>query len=569
MSGCTALTSLISDDCQLTTLDLSDCTALTELYCYNNQIKGDAMDALIESLPTLPYGGMFAVVATGGVNEQNVCTAVQAAAATEKNWYVHAYDSKEGAFYQYQGLVMVDEKHFPDANFRSYVSSTYDKNSDGVLSDAEIAEVTTMDVSEKGISDLTGINFFQYLTLLSCYRNQLTTLDVSGCTALTNLYCNYNQLTTLNVSGCTALRYLYCYGNQISGNQMGALVASLPTVTNGDFHVIDTSIYASEQNVCTVQQVATAKAKGWTVYDFNFGNDTEYAGSDYIEYIEIIRPGKDNIIIDNNNVDDLEQVLKSEGSMTAGSITFDPETYKLTIQDVKISGEVAFVKMVNDKFIPIGMITVEVLGDNEIASNEAEGGAIWAESSEGITFTGSGTLKTIGESSFCGFGAISYDVEGSCSIIIDGPTIEAQGVYDGLYLASYGDANFEMKSGRLKTTATGTADQCFPALIGTMTAGKTVTCKAGALDIEGWQWVDVASTFGLSDGKILVLADAEGNPTKGTATLADEATVGIGVHTYAPNTGNNPCYDLQGRRLTTAPTQKGLYIVGGRKIVVK
>ena len=54
------------------------------------------------------------------------------------------------------------------------------------------------------------------LILLRCYTNQLTSLDVSGCTALTGLSCDNNKLTSLNVSGCTALTELYCYNNQLT-----------------------------------------------------------------------------------------------------------------------------------------------------------------------------------------------------------------------------------------------------------------------------------------------------------------------------------------------------------------
>ena len=54
------------------------------------------------------------------------------------------------------------------------------------------------------------------VTDLHCSENQLTSLDVSGCTALTELRCSENQLTNLNVSGCTALTKLYCFSNQLT-----------------------------------------------------------------------------------------------------------------------------------------------------------------------------------------------------------------------------------------------------------------------------------------------------------------------------------------------------------------
>ena len=54
------------------------------------------------------------------------------------------------------------------------------------------------------------------LTELKCNDNQLTSLDVSSCTALTTLDCYRNKLTSLNVSGCTALKELKCYDNQLT-----------------------------------------------------------------------------------------------------------------------------------------------------------------------------------------------------------------------------------------------------------------------------------------------------------------------------------------------------------------
>ncbi len=51
---------------------------------------------------------------------------------------------------------------------------------------------------------------------LNCYYNNLTSLNVSGCTALTELNCYQNNLTSLNVSGCTALTDLNCSRNDLT-----------------------------------------------------------------------------------------------------------------------------------------------------------------------------------------------------------------------------------------------------------------------------------------------------------------------------------------------------------------
>ncbi|WP_304291062.1 leucine-rich repeat domain-containing protein [Porphyromonas uenonis] len=53
------------------------------------------------------------------------------------------------------------------------------------------------------------------VTYLDCYNNSLTSLDLSGCIALTTLGCNINQLTSLDVSKNTALTVLNCSRNQL------------------------------------------------------------------------------------------------------------------------------------------------------------------------------------------------------------------------------------------------------------------------------------------------------------------------------------------------------------------
>ena len=96
------------------------------------------------------------------------------------------------------------------------------------------------------LTSLQGIEYFESLTELVCYYNQLTSLDVSAntaltvldCssntltsldvranTALTKLYCQNNQLTSLDVSGCTALTYLNCGSNQLTSLDVSANTA--------------------------------------------------------------------------------------------------------------------------------------------------------------------------------------------------------------------------------------------------------------------------------------------------------------------------------------------------------
>jgi len=89
---------------------------------------------------------------------------------------------------------------------------------DNQLTSLDVNGCTTLTKLNCGRNQLTSLNVSGYTALLelSCDMNQLTSLSVSGCTALTKLSCDINQLTSLNVRGCTALPSLICYFQQLT-----------------------------------------------------------------------------------------------------------------------------------------------------------------------------------------------------------------------------------------------------------------------------------------------------------------------------------------------------------------
>ena len=111
--------------------------------------------------------------------------------------------------------VTIDNTNFPDANFRTVVKK-FDTNQDSSLSDTEIAAVKKINCSNKGITNLKGIEYFTSLNILWCTDNQLTALDVSENTALTKLNCCFNKLISLDVSKNTALTILECNANRLT-----------------------------------------------------------------------------------------------------------------------------------------------------------------------------------------------------------------------------------------------------------------------------------------------------------------------------------------------------------------
>ena len=331
----TALISLNCSDNQLTALDLSkntalevlDCsnnylnaldvsknTALKELYCYCNWIRDEDMLALVNSLHQ--NGGTLCAYAT--TNDENEMTTPRVADAKAKNWQVKAWDGSK--YVDYAGIFAVDvnEKNFPDAAFRNYVSTLDANPKNGYLDEGEIDFTKRIEVSSMNITSLKGIEHFPALLYLKCDGNQLADLDVSKNTALIELDCSNNKLTAIDVSNNTALTILDCYDNQLtaldvsantaleylncsnnkltaldmthntsleqldcSGNNirkgMQALVSSLPQ-NNGTFLVYNSA--ANDGNRITTEQVDAASEKGWMV--------AHWDGTDWCLYVGIL-----------------------------------------------------------------------------------------------------------------------------------------------------------------------------------------------------------------------------------------------------------------------------------------
>ena len=114
------------------------------------------------------------------------------------------------------GPVYITDANVPDKTFREYLLKQFDKDGNGVLTPAERYAVTEIDVENKYISNLSGLQFFPNLKVLNCSHNRLTKLDVSKNTVLQELVCWENQLTSLDVSQNTALQELNCGHNRLT-----------------------------------------------------------------------------------------------------------------------------------------------------------------------------------------------------------------------------------------------------------------------------------------------------------------------------------------------------------------
>ena len=95
------------------------------------------------------------------------------------------------------------------------------------LTSLDVSKNTALTWLDCGGNNLTSLDVSKNtaLTELDCYDNNLTSLDVSKNTALTDLFCRENNLTSLNVSGCTALTELDCYDNNLTSLNVSGCTA--------------------------------------------------------------------------------------------------------------------------------------------------------------------------------------------------------------------------------------------------------------------------------------------------------------------------------------------------------
>ena len=139
----------------------------------------------------------------------------------------------------------------PDPNFEQALIELgidSDGQINGQMYTDDAVGVVDLDVNNRNISDLTGIEAFIDLSNLGCTDNHITSLDLSGNLKLKNLICNYNQLTSINVSQNLELLELYCGGNQLSTIDLGnnGLLERLDCYSN-NFEDIDLSKLANLQ----------------------------------------------------------------------------------------------------------------------------------------------------------------------------------------------------------------------------------------------------------------------------------------------------------------------------------
>ena len=316
----------------LSSLDVSNNTQLETLYCHGNNLSTLALDDIFCALPDRrgKTNGWIKPVYSNSLSDNAIVLATNKANAINKNWKVQYYKDKTdipattgtyvcGSSSQlnmdsYITLTVTDGQAIK-LDFRAAAAGTpvrivsgsntqditvgrgwYNNNipstytvTAGASTMTVYGDIIGFDCSSNG-ANLTSLDpsHNTQLTELWCGSNQLTTLDVSKNTQLTKLECSINHLISLDVSKNTQLTYLdcfsnslssldvsqntqltdlYCYDNQLSTAALDSIYCALPDRTGVEAGKIVPIVNASSSNAATVAATtkSNATSKNWKV----------------------------------------------------------------------------------------------------------------------------------------------------------------------------------------------------------------------------------------------------------------------------------------------------------------
>jgi len=151
-------------------------------------------------------------------NGTGVFTSYVSGISNGNTYYVRAYaTNNNGTGYGNElSFSTPYEVNIPDNNFEStLIQLGYDDVMDGVVLSTNISNVDSLDLGNKGIYDLTGIEGFTSLKILLCNNNPFQLLDLTSNTALEKLnFGNNSSLSNLNISNLSLLEeisFLNCF----------------------------------------------------------------------------------------------------------------------------------------------------------------------------------------------------------------------------------------------------------------------------------------------------------------------------------------------------------------------
>ncbi|MGF1554754.1 T9SS type A sorting domain-containing protein [Paucihalobacter sp.] len=201
--------------------------------------------------------------------------------------------------------------YIPDNNFeQALIDLGYDDTLDNLILTANINSIENLNISNKSISNLTGIEDFIALEILDCSSNNIENLNLSNNTFLQELEVSNNNLTALDIRVNFSLVTLYCSNNLIPSLDVSTLMAL-------------TTLHCSNNNFAS----------------FNLGNNLLLNDLDVsfnqIEYLNLVaNSALTSVFCNDNNLFALNLKNGNNNVMTALNATNNANLFCIEVDDV-------------------------------------------------------------------------------------------------------------------------------------------------------------------------------------------------------------------------------------------
>ena len=172
-----------------------------------------------------------------------------------------------------QASVTLNSANFPDVRFREALTSATGVSEGGTINEATL---TTLDVSNKGITNLTGLELLTGLTYLDISGNNLATgANITGLTALTTLKAsNCNLVSLAGNTGTSNVTHQTGSGLTISANNVNLIYLDISHNPN----------FYSSSNLQYLTKLETLVMHHCTNFDF-WGTPGNYMSS--LKYVDV------------------------------------------------------------------------------------------------------------------------------------------------------------------------------------------------------------------------------------------------------------------------------------------
>lgn len=153
-------------------------------------------------------------------------------------------------------VVHANDVLIPDANFKAkLIQLGVDTNADGEIQQSEALAVTSLDVSNSNIADLTGFEYFLNVNTLNCSNNQLTALNLDNFSQFISLDCSNNQITSLNLDNIGFTMFFKATANSLTSLSMNNTTAFQFYCDQNNLQTLDLTTASIAQMSCGNNQL--------------------------------------------------------------------------------------------------------------------------------------------------------------------------------------------------------------------------------------------------------------------------------------------------------------------------